>query len=322
MEQSPSFDLTEKNQVALPLTPCHRETAFEAALTRTWINVGAVLRSAAGISARLGELLLLANKITPTQLSFLLSEQKRTGEKIGVLLIRHDCLSDAELQAMLAMQNTPRHSQNALKLGNILLALGKISQTQLDEALQQQARSGKLLGDFLHEAGYVAHADVQHGLNLQRRLQASAIATLLSFASLSTSSLAYAEQRNTAIGVSAVVLPHVQLKVVSQTSRLRVSKADIARGYVEVTSGSQIDIKSNCRDGYVLAFSNLPGQISSVQIFGLDGAVEIGPEGGNVVQRFPGLQVKSLELSYRFNLSAAMQPGDYQWPVHMSARTL
>lgn len=300
----------------------HKETALEATLTRTWTNVGALLRSAAGISARLGELLLLANKITPTQLAFLLSEQQRTGEKIGILLVRHGCLSDAELQAMLAMQTTPRHAKSALKLGNILLALGKISQAQLDEALQSQSLSGKRLGDFLHEAGYVAHADIQHGLHLQRRLQASALATLLSFITLSTSSLAYADQGSGNIGVSAIVLAHVQLKIISQPSQLSVSKADIARGYVEVIAGSHLSIKSNSRDGYVLAFSNLPNQIASVQIFGLDGTVEIGSEGGNVVQRFAGIQSKTLQLSYRFKLSAAMQAGEYDWPVLMSAHAL
>ncbi|PWF46762.1 hypothetical protein [Massilia glaciei] len=303
--------------------PTHlRELAVEGALARTWTSLNALLRSASGIPARLGELLLLAHKVTPEQLNAVLAEQKQTGQKIGVLLVQRGHISESELDAILALQKAPEGSQGALRLGSILLALGKINHTQLADAIRMQRDSGKLLGDILQEAGYVASVDIERGLTLQRRLQRSAVVALFSFVSLSTGSLAHAAQNTSTMRVSVSVLPYVQLKVISQVEQLRVTQADIARGYVDVASGSHIAIKSNSRAGYVLAFDNLPDEISSVQISGLEGAVEIGSDGGSVVQRLAGGAAPPIELSYRFKLASGMQPGEYQWPVNMSARAL
>jgi hypothetical protein len=298
------------------------EVAYEGALARTWTSLNALLRSASGLPARLGELLLLAHKVTPDQLREVLAEQKRTGEKIGVLLVRHGYVTDAELDGILALQKASSGSEGTLRLGNILLGLGKINHTQLAEAIRMQRDSGKLLGDILQEAGFVESVDIERSLTLQRRLQRSAIVALLSFVSLSTASLAHAGANGGSIGVSATVRVSVQLKIVSQMDQLRVTQADIARGYVDVAAGSHINVKSNSREGYVLAFDNLPEQIRSVQVSGLDGLVEIGAEGGSVVQRNAGLSPVPLQLSYRFKLAENMQPGDYQWPVTLSARPI
>ena len=298
------------------------DSTLERALSRTWTSLTAVLRSASGIPARLGELLLLGQKITPDQLAFLLAEQKRTGEKIGVLLVRHGYVTVSELDAVLALQQASSGSQGALRLGSILAALGMVSDAQLDEAIRLQRVSGRLLGDILQEAGYVKRVDIERGLTLQRRLQRSAIAALLSFVAVSSTSLAYAGPRTDVLTVSAVVLPHVQLKVISQSSQLRVTQDDISRGYVDVPTATHIDVKSNSRDGYVLAFDNLAVQIRAVQISGLDGAVEIGSEGGTVVQRQRGQQAAALKLGYRFIFANDMRPGDYPWPLTVSARPL
>ncbi len=298
------------------------DNAFERALSRTWTSVTEVLRSASGIPARLGELLLLVQKITPDQLAFLLAEQQRTGEKIGVLLVRHGCLTVSELDAILSLQQASPSGQNALRLGSILLALGMVSQAQLNEAVERQRVSGRLLGDILKEAGHVKGADLERGLSLQRRLQRSAVAALLSFVTISSTSMAYAAPRTGTLGVSAVVLPHVKLNITAQTSQLRVTQADISKGYVDVPAGSHIDVKTNSRNGYVLAFNNLPAQFKAVQISGLEGAVEIGAEGGNVVQRQQGVQTAQLQLGYRFIFAGDMRPGDYAWPVTVSARAL
>ncbi|MES3025271.1 MAG: hypothetical protein V4857_27155 [Pseudomonadota bacterium] len=303
--------------------PTHlRELAVEGALARTWTSLNALLRSASGIPARLGELLLLAHKVTPEQLNAVLAEQKQTGEKIGVLLVQRGHISESELDAILALQKAPEGSQGALRLGSILLALGKINHTQLADAVRMQRESGKLLGDILQEAGYVEGIDIERGLTLQRRLQRSAVVALFSFVSISSGSLAYAAEGGAAMGVSVTVLPYVQLKVISQMDQFRVTAADIARGYVEVAGGSHFAVRSNSREGYVLAFDNLPEQIKSMQISGLDGAVEIGSEGGAVVQRGIAASGAPIELSYRFNLARGMEPGQYQWPVSMSARAL
>ena len=231
-------------------------------------------------------------------------------------------MTASELDAILALQLAPAGSQNTLRLGSILLALGMVSHAQLDEAVKLQRVSGRLPGDILKQAGHVKGADLERGLPLQRRLQRSALAALLSFAAISTTSMAYAAPRTDTLAVSAVVLPHVKLNIIAQNSLLRVTHADISRGYVDVPQGSHIDVKTNSRDGYVLAFNNLPEQFKAVQISGLEGAVEIGADGGSVVQRQQGLQAAPLQLGYRFIFASAMRPGAYSWPVTLSARAL
>ena len=298
------------------------DNAFEQALSRTWTSLTDVLRSASGIPARLGELLLLVEKITPDQLALLLAEQKHTGEKIGVLLVRRGLLTVSELDAILALQRASSGAPNALRLGSILLALGMVSPEQLAEAVKLQRASGHLLGEILTTSGYVKGADLARTLSLQRRLQRSAIAAVLSFVTISTTSMAFAAPRTSTLSVSAVVLPHVKLDVIAQSKQLRVTSGDISKGYVDVPRGSQIDIKTNSRDGYVLAFDNLPEQFKAVQISGFEGAVEIGAEGGTVVQRQRSLQAAQLQLSYRFIFANDMRPGDYPWPLTLSARAL
>jgi hypothetical protein len=45
-------------------------------------------------------------------------------------------------------------------------------------------------------------------------------------------------------------------------------------------------------------------------------------EGGTVVQRRYAQQPVSIRLGYRFILSKEVQPGNYAWPIALSARSL
>ena len=56
------------------------------------------IKAAAGVRELLGELLLKAKKITPVQLDAALEEQRKSGEKIGTVLIRLGMLSEHELK--------------------------------------------------------------------------------------------------------------------------------------------------------------------------------------------------------------------------------
>lgn len=61
-----------------------------------------------------------------------------------------------------------------IRLGRLLVRMGRITQEQLDEALEIQSRSGESLGRILVEGGFVTDADVQEALRSQQRFRPGA----------------------------------------------------------------------------------------------------------------------------------------------------
>ncbi|MFC6521126.1 hypothetical protein ACFQAT_16675 [Undibacterium arcticum] len=188
-------------------------SAFEQALTESWTDVGAVFDAAVETSGPLGELLLQANRITRAQRDFSLNEQKKTGERLGELLVRLGWLSHAELNVLLAIQQHRGRADSPLRLGNILAAIGVISHQTLADALIQQQVTRKQLGEVLVELYNVSPSQVTNGLRLQQKLTTAALTTLLSLAGTAAPMVASAADRTNSVQVSATVLPSAQIKV-------------------------------------------------------------------------------------------------------------
>ena len=72
----------------------------------------------------------------------------------------------------------PGGEHPAPKLGEILVAQGKITQEQLAVALELQKTSGRRLGEELVKAGFVKRAVVSRALRIQRRIVFGALTTL------------------------------------------------------------------------------------------------------------------------------------------------
>lgn len=289
--------------------------------SKDWTCIDAVLGCAAGARRRLGDLLLQARRVSLQQRDLCLAEQKRTGERLGDLLVRFGWLSRAELVAVLALQERQNGHDGPLRLGNILVAMGLISQQQLREAMLQQQFCHKRLGELLVEAGHVEARDIWRGLNVQRMLFKAALTALLSLAILAAAPMAYAGG-SASVGVSATVRAFSKLNVLFQAHRLTIDLEDIDRGYMDVHAGSRIEVKSNSQDGFTLTFDPILDLFHAVQITGLGGIVELGTEGGTVVQRRHGAQPASLQLGYRFILAKNVLPGNYAWPLALSAHPL
>jgi hypothetical protein len=154
------------------------------------------MKLAAGVRRRLGELLCEVRHITPKQLDRALAEQRRTGHKLGAILIRMALLTRPELDASLAFQAqrddpaSPHHP----KLGEILVASGLITSGQLDVALKQQAVSGRRVGEELVAAGCLKPQDLARSLRLQQKLLAALFASVLAIAGGLRASPAAAKQ--------------------------------------------------------------------------------------------------------------------------------
>jgi hypothetical protein len=284
-----------------------------------------VLTLAAGERQRLGELLCAAERITTKQLADALIEQQTTERPLGEILIRQGLLTQGEQDIALAFQRRQNGSPDtpgALTLGNILVTDCQITREQLDQALHGQQSSGRRLGEELIAAGHATLAQIKRGLQLQRKLTGYALAVAISLTAFVGLVPAQAGQLSAAIPVSVTVLAYAKMQTEHQTQQLHVSEADIARGYVEINDAMRFSVTTNSLSGYLLVFHPIGNLFESVQVDGLGNAVQLNADGGDIVQRGATHTQLSHTLSFRFNLSQDVTPGNYPWPLQLSVRGL
>jgi hypothetical protein len=285
-----------------------------------------VIALAAGERQRLGDLLRAAERITSRQLDEALAEQRRSGRKLGEILIEQGLLTQPERAAILEFQRRQTGAApvaGKFALGNILVASGQITRAQLESALLRQASTGRRLGEELIEAGAASKRQVEGGLLLQNRLIAYALSVTFGLAPLVTLlPSAEAAQKHAALAVSATVIANARMQPSYQATQLTITEADVARGYVEVAAASRFSVRTNSRSGYLMEFHPLADIFESVHVAGLGSAVQFGADGGSVVQR--GLTASNLnhELSFRFTLRREALPGLYPWPLQLSVRAI
>ncbi|MFO7605048.1 MAG: hypothetical protein R6W72_01920 [Desulfurivibrionaceae bacterium] len=143
---------------------------------------GQAIQIGAGVRKMLGELLVQAGHLSNDDLDRALLLQKRSGAKLGGILVRMGLLNERQLDFVLEFQrsqNKGRSSSGPLKLGEIMLSAGYISRLQLDQALERQIDSGKRLGEVLVEEGYAQPHHVKHAMRLQKMLAAAVMAAML-----------------------------------------------------------------------------------------------------------------------------------------------
>jgi hypothetical protein len=143
---------------------------------------------AAGVRRFLGDLFVQAKHITPEQLELTLKVQKRSGKKLGEVLMRLGFVSGGELDSLLKFQQNQALTgslPSRLRLGELLVTSHLISREQLEDALTRQKGAGKKIGKILVDAGYINQHQLSHGLRLQTRLLTAALAAILSLAPIS-----------------------------------------------------------------------------------------------------------------------------------------
>ena len=148
------------------------------------------VKIAAGERQLLGALLVQSGRITSAQLDQAIIEQKWSGEKLGDVFVRLGMLTERQLAALLEFQQNQSETTTSspLRLGELLIATGHISRSQLDDALQKQRISHKKIGEVLVEEGYVTPSRVKSGFRLQKMLVNSVLAAILSLGIAATSS--------------------------------------------------------------------------------------------------------------------------------------
>lgn len=282
------------------------------------------IKVSAGIRQLLGELLIQTNRISRKQLDIALQEQKMTGEKIGTILVRHGFLTEQELESVLHFQKNQGIEQAKsapLRLGEVLVTTGQITRKQLEDALKQQKLSDKKIGQVLVEAGYVKPEQILHGLKLQHMLITASLAATLSFAAMSAGDVAHAGSANTKITVSARVLVRTSLKMLHQVPEITITSADIRKGYIEIKSGSRIEVKSNNPAGYTLTFQGVGWPFREIHIHGFSNEVQISSNNAFIHQPYVR-GPNTIELSYRLVLSDNVKSGTYSWPLSIVSQPI
>ncbi len=124
----------------------------------------------------LGELLVRAGIVASARIDEALARQLGTNRRIGELLVEMGLLHKAELAAVITIQEDLRDGRVEVvqmvtaRLGTILRNAAAVSESQLERALDEQAKSGGLLGDLLVRQGAITAAQRQGALKLQRGL--------------------------------------------------------------------------------------------------------------------------------------------------------
>lgn len=303
-------DLGEINQAEL-------NTALM--VQRDFSTVEDAINAAAGVRLMLGELLLASSRINHDQLNDALDEQKKTGDKIGEILVRRGLFNQTEVDIALAFQSRQSEGRaSCLSLGELLISAGYITHDDLKDALARQRGTDKKLGEVLIEAGYVQPHHIEHGLRIQKQLVAAALMAALSLAPVEEGMAAKSSTpvMSTQIQVTATVMARANLHVLRQPAEIIVTDADIKRGFLDVNAGSLVEIRNNSRAGVHLVFDvhGLPFKEALVSGFGRE--VALGPNGGIITHQITGTNI--MTLSYRFVFDEHSQPGTYAWPLALS----
>jgi hypothetical protein len=286
---------------------------------RDFSTVEDAINAAAGVRLMLGEMLMASCRITQNELNIALDEQKKTGEKIGEVLVRLGLFSQAEIEIALSFQSRQNEGKpSCLSLGEVLISAGYITHDHLKDALARQRGNDKKLGELLIEAGYCQQQQIEHGLRIQKQLVAAALIAALSLAPVSEAMAAQSSTQvmSTQIQVSARVLARASLHILRQPTEIVVTDADIKRGYLDINAGSLVEIKNNSRSGVNMTFetSGLPFKEALVSGFGRQ--VSLGPNGGIITNQITGTAI--MALSYRFVFDENSQAGTYAWPLSLS----
>ena len=281
----------------------------------------ALHRLAAGLPRRLGEMVTDANPGCEPLVTEALRDAKRTGCMVGEALVDRGVITPVERDALLEFQRHQRGdapTEERFRLGRILVAEGHITDSDLAEALQRQRGTGRPLGEELVAQGRISDEVLQRALHTQRQLVIAALTAALAMVNPGAITPVEAAQKATqSLDFRIVIPPVLRVQVLHQPETIEVTRQDVERGYVDISSGSLLKVTANI--GWQVSFATHGEVALSARVRGLSREVLVGPEGSTVTGLRPMRQATLFDLSYRFDLAPGVSPGTYPWPVTVSA---
>jgi type IV pilus assembly protein PilB len=113
---------------------------------------------------KLGEILLNQGYITEEQLQQALEQHKRTGISLGTVLVNLGAITEKDLTSVLGKQIELTQRK---RLGELLIDQGVINEQQLQQALDEQKRSGKKVGECLIHLRHITEDKLVEVLSAQ-----------------------------------------------------------------------------------------------------------------------------------------------------------
>jgi type IV pilus assembly protein PilB len=112
---------------------------------------------------RIGTLLVSKGYLTESQLNQVVAYQKKAKSylPLGLLCVERGLLSKAELLQIL------KTHKFRLYLGELLVNMSVVSPTQLDQALEEQKKTGEKLGHVLIQKGFISEGELVEALSIQ-----------------------------------------------------------------------------------------------------------------------------------------------------------
>jgi hypothetical protein len=120
--------------------------------------------------------------------------------------------------------------------------------------------------------------------------------------------------------VRVVVASIVHAASVHQLSNLRIRGEDIARGYVDLNSATQVLLSSNDPRGYSIAVTFDPTLLSRVQVSVTGQTFEADSSGTVFGVVAATRRAAPIDIGYRLFLSKRAIEGVYPWPVRVEFR--
>ena len=125
----------------------------------------------------LGRILVDGRFISKKDLDRSLASQKRTNEQLGSILVRMGIIDPWDLDATLSIQKELASPEDAIKLaagtkrllGELLLQARHISRKDLENALQEQERTGERLGEVLKRWSLLTEEELKTVLQFQKQ---------------------------------------------------------------------------------------------------------------------------------------------------------
>ena len=310
---------------------CAKDRAIAERICASWTTLDDAIAAAAGAWKPLGELLLAARRITSAQLDAALAEQRAAGGRLGALMIAKGWVSAREIALLLTLQERLAQARAArrgpARLGNLLVSRGTITERQLADAIEKQ-HGGRRIGEVLVDRGYAKPSEIDRGLKLQAAIASAALVAAISFlsalamapgpavASSSVSETGAAASLDFAIRVPTFL----RVSDIAAPRTLTIADADVARGYVDVPASTQMRVATNRRDGYLVTIEGRFEVVRSVRIVGMNRDVELDAQTRVASLRVPARASETrLDLGYRFVLAPNARPGNYPWPIALSA---
>jgi hypothetical protein len=135
-------------------------------------------------------------------------------------------------------------------------------------------------------------------------------------------SLSFAGSGKATIVVSATVMAKISQSTIYQEPTINITQGDLKKGFIEIPSGTILQIKTNSRNGYALFFEGSNELFKEVIVTDKGRTVTLSSHSGFVFQPYSGSNIEVKDLSYRLQLKENIQPGAYPFPFRIKASLL